>query len=66
MEVRITQSAAIDFKSNGRLEALVPGKVMTVSEEQGRALIAADLAFEVDEREPEMATAGPQRKRRAS
>ncbi len=64
MEVRITQSAAIDFKGNGRLEALVPGKLMTVSDEQGDALIRADLAVEVDEREPENATAAPQRTRK--
>lgn len=64
MEVRITQSAAIDFKGNGRIESLVPGKIMTVTEEEGEALVRANLAVEVDEREPETATAAPQRKRR--
>lgn len=65
MLVRITQSAAIDFKGNGRIESLVPGKLMTVTEEEGEALVRSDLAVEVDEeREPETATAAPQRKRR--
>ncbi len=64
MEVRITQSAAIDFKGNGRIESLVPGKLMTVTEEEGRALLHANLAVEVEEREPETATTAPQRKRR--
>lgn len=65
MQVRIIQSAAIDFNGDGRIDALIPGRLMTCSDEQGDALVAAGLALEADEeREPETATAAPQRKRR--
>lgn len=55
-----------DPLSNGRLSNIAPNRPVDLPDVQAQALIKAypDLVYEVEERQFEMATGFPQRKRR--
>jgi hypothetical protein len=64
MFVRATESVAYDKDGNGKITTLIPGRVVELDEKTAKGLVAAGYVYEVEEREFETATAGPQRKRK--
>ncbi len=64
MFVRATESVAYDKDGDGKLSTLIPGRVVELDKKTAEGLIAAGYVYEVEEREFETATSGPQRKRK--
>lgn len=66
MFIRSREAIAFDPESNGKLKTIAPNRILEMPDHLARALMDAypDLIVEVEQREFETATAGPQRKRR--